>query len=353
MKFYSFAFILFLFCSFSWSAKAVDDLYTINLKKGVSVQLMQAPEDDEIKQSLEKLSPEELEIFLVRRKEILTMVGTHLVYPKLLGSMSWFKNRIAAIKEIKHKIGAGANWIGEHLFRLQKQMPLEDIFSEEASIEKKNKTINELGAQALKEIINLVDYELWKDCLTLTKATHMSWTFYFGGSAGSKLGFYKATALELDIDVDFATQKKHSHLYWAKHSLDRNLSIFELHLIFGALKKYQILEENNFNLNESVKVTTLPSIVGYRRSDNSVAVGMVGRLSLINPVASLLINTAATIIVATGQAALGKGTAAAAKPFQAISLFWTNVTRDKIYSKNFKNKELLLFMNPKTCEFAF
>lgn len=319
--------ILFLINILSLSALALTEsnLYEIPLKNGASLAIAEQPSDPAALEAFNQLSEAEKIRFLERRKDIISSVIKYMTFPKTLGGIKWFKNQIIKVREVTNRAGSLINWVGRHFQREKFQQPTENFLTPTAERKATPVSITELGLQALTEIVQIMDQELWKDAPLIARAKKSGWTFYLGGSAGAaigKVGFYKLKALELDIDYDFEKQEKEINLYYGKQSLKNSVFVFELHMVFGALKRYSISV-----VSESIttEVTALPLVMGYRRSAEQVAVGMVSGISLIN--------SAAAIMIATGYPEAGAAIIAAVKPLHSFSLFWTDLERKKLYSK--------------------
>lgn len=319
---------------FSFSAGAAhanaeqSELYEIPLKNGAVLAIAQLPADAESLAAFNAMTVAEQVRFLERRKDIISSVVKYMTFPKTLGGIKWFKNQIIKVREVTNRTGALINWVGRHLGLVQSEQPSEN-FLEKAQVSKAApETITELGLKALTEIVQIMDHELWKDAPLIARAQKSGWTFYLGGSAGmaiGKTGFYKAQALELDIDYDYEKQEKEINLYFGRQNLVKSVFVFELHMIFGALKRY-----STSVVSESAKaqVTALPMVIGYRRSQDQVALGLVSGVSLID--------TAASVLIATGYPEVGSAMLATAKPLHSFSMFWTELTRTKLYSKTLK-----------------
>lgn len=326
------SFILFSIGFNLTAVSAEAELYQISLKNGASLAIPALTADPESLVAFKELTAAEQLHFLERRKDIITSVVKYMTFPKTLGGIKWFKNQIIKIKEVTNRSGALINWVGRHLSLNRAQQSTENFLEKAPRSESAvPETINELGTKAISEIIQIMDHKLWQDAALIARAKKTGWTFYLGGSAGmaiGKTGFYKLKALELDIDYDFEKQEKEINLYYGRQSLKSSVFVFELHMVFGALKRYS----TGF-VNESAKaeVTALPLVVGYRRSSEQVALGLVSGLSLID--------TAASVLIATGQPELGGAMLATAKPLHSFSLFWTELGRTKLYSKTLKQHQ--------------
>ena len=306
-------------------------LFTVPLKNGASLTIAQLPTDAESLAAFQALSETEKLRFLERRQDMIASVVKYMTFPKTLGGIKWFKNQIVRVREVTNRTGALINWVGRHLGLLQNGQPTENFLEKAPEVKAAPESITELGLKALSEIIQVMDHELWKDAPLIARSKKTGWTFYIGGSAGmgiGKAGFYKANAIELDIDYDYEKQEKEINVYLGRQEFKNSVFVFELHMIFGALKKY-----STGVVTESTKteVTALPFVVGYRRSSEQVALGLVSGISLID--------TAASVLVATGYPEAGGVMFSIAKPLHSFSMFWTDLTRTKLYSKTLKQSQ--------------
>ena len=320
--------IFILTLSLRASAQSQSSLFNIQLKNGASLALTELPSDAESLEAFNKLTEAEQIRFLERRKDIISSVIKFMTFPKTLGGMKWFKNQIIKVREVTNRAGVLINWVARHFNSEKLNQPTENFLEPTPVKQTAPETITELGLQALLEIIQIMDHELWKDAPLIARAQKTGWTFYIGGSAGvaiGKTGFYKLRALEMDIDYDYKKQEKEINVYYGKQTLLKSVFVFELHAVFGALKRY-----STDVINESTKteVTALPLVLGYRRSSEQVAIGLVSGVSLID--------TAATVLISTGYPELGAAIITVVKPLHSFSMFWTELDRKKIYSKTLK-----------------
>lgn len=307
------------------------DLFRIPLKNGASLSISQLPNDAESLAGYQALSETEKLRFLERRHDMILSVVKYMTFPKTLGGIKWFKNKIVRVREVTNRTGALINWVGRHLGLLQSGQPAENFLEKAPAVKAAPESITELGLKALGEIVQVMDHELWKDAPLIARSSKTGWTFYFGGSAGmgiGKTGFYKAKSIELDIDFDYEKQEKEINVYIGRQEFKSAVFVFELHMIFGALKRYST---GGFSESTKTEVTALPFVVGYRRSSEQVALGVVTGVSLID--------TAATVLIATGYPEAGAAIFSVAKPLHSFSLFWTDLTRTKLYSTNLKQSQ--------------
>lgn len=316
------------------SAKADSDnaeLFQIPLKNGAMLAIAQLPTDPESLVAYQALTETEKLRFLERRQDMIASVVKYMTFPKTLGGIKWFKNQIVRLREVTNRTGALINWVGRHLHLIQSGQPTDNFLEKAPEIKAAPESITELGMKALSEMVQVMDHELWKDAPLIARSTKSGWTFYFGGSAGmgvGKTGFYKAKAIELDIDYDYEKQEKEINVYIGRQEFKNSVMVFELHMIFGALKRFStsVVAEST-----KTEVTALPFVVGYRRSSEQVALGLVSGISLID--------TAASVLVATGYPEAGGAVFSVAKPLHSFSMFWTDLTRTKLYSKTLKQNQ--------------
>lgn len=304
------------------------ELFQIPLKNGAFLAIAPLPADAEALATYKAMTDLEQVRFLERRKDIISSVVKYMTFPKTLGGIKWFKNQIIKVREVTNRTGALINWVGRHLGLANSKQPAENFLEKSSEVKAAPESITELGLKALTEIVQIMDHELWKDAPLIARAQKTGWTFYLGGSAGmaiGKTGFYKAQALELDIDYDYEKQEKEINLYFGRQNLIKSVFVFELHMIFGALKRYSTSAVSE---SSKAEVTALPMVIGYRRSSEQVALGLVSGVSLIN--------TAASVLIATGYPEVGSAIIASAKPLHSFSMFWTELTRTKLYSKTLK-----------------
>lgn len=322
----------FLFSGFFAVANPeASDLFQIPLKNGITLSIAQLPTDPDSLAAYQALTETEKLRFLERRQDLIASVVKYMTFPKTLGGIKWFKNQIVRVREVTNRAGALINWIGRHLHLVQSGQPTENFLEKAAEVKAAPETITELGIKALSEIIQVMDHELWKDAPLIARSRKTGWTFYLGGSAGmgiGKAGFYKANAIELDIDYDYEKHEKEINVYLGRQEFKNSVFVFELHMIFGALKRH-----STGVVSESTKteVTALPLVVGYRRSSEQVAIGLASGISLID--------TAATVLIATGYPEAGGAILSVAKPLHSFSMFWTDLTRTKLYSKTLKQSQ--------------
>lgn len=324
--------LAFLFSGVSAMANPdAADLFQIPLKNGARLAIAQLPTDPDSLAAYQALTETEKLRFLERRQDMIASVVKYMTFPKTLGGIKWFKNQIVRVREVTNRTGALINWVGRHLHLVQSGQPSENFLEKTPEVKAAPETITELGIKALSEIVQVMDHELWKDAPLIARSRKTGWTFYLGGSVGmgiGKTGFYKANAIELDIDYDYEKQEKEINIYLGRQEFKNSVFVFELHMIFGALKRHA-----TGVVSESAKteVTALPLVVGYRRSSEQVALGLASGISLID--------TAASVLIATGYPEAGGAILSVAKPLHSFSMFWTDLTRTRLYSKTLKQSQ--------------
>lgn len=278
------------------------DLFHIRLKNGMVFELSRTAAGIELAKTL---SLEQQMVFFSRRKEFLAQFVRFLAFPRVIGSMTWAKNKIRGC------------------FNRTEQSVAEDLIQVRLGESQHDPgQIKKMGYEVIARVLQVLDREIWNDSHVFINAKSRSTSFIFGASAGAAIplgGFYKMRGIQFDFGYDFEKKEGFFKRHWLKQNFKSALFCFESMLVVGLLQQYHLDQDVH---QETSTTVAMPFGFAYRSGSNTVGFGYLTGLSLSDLTGAGLIFL--------GEVKTGAAIMSVMKVASLFSLYATETTRSTI-----------------------